>query len=136
VSRPPIRPDVNEDWVADALAERLVAGESMRQICADEDMPSQTSVYQRMARDEEFRSAIARAREAQQDAIIDSTVDLADAATPETVNLVRLQIWARQWRAGKVAPKKYGDKVTQEVSGPDGGPIPTQINVNFVKAGQ
>jgi hypothetical protein len=28
-----------------------------------------------------------------------------------------------QWRASKLAPKKYGDKVQQEVSGPDGGPV-------------
>jgi hypothetical protein len=32
-------------------------------------------------------------------------------------------------------PDLWREKVLTEVSGPDGGPIPTQINVNFVKAG-
>ena len=32
-------------------------------------------------------------------------------------------------RSVLVAPKKYGDKVSAEVSGPDGAPI--QQNVNF-----
>jgi hypothetical protein len=30
---------------------------------------------------------------------------------------VRLQIWARQWRAAKLAPKVYGDQVHHDVSG-------------------
>jgi hypothetical protein len=30
---------------------------------------------------------------------------------------------AFQWRAAKLAPKKYGDKVEQTHVGPDGGPI-------------
>ena len=48
---------------------------------------------------------IARAREAQQHALVDQTVAMADAATVENWQLVRLQIQARQWRAGKLAPK-------------------------------
>lgn len=35
----------------------------------------------------------------------------------------RLKIDARKWYAGKIAPKKYGDKVSTELSGPDGGPV-------------
>jgi hypothetical protein len=33
-------------------------------------------------------------------------------------------------------PKAYGDKVTQEHSGPDGGPIQASVTVNFVKTGE
>lgn len=91
----------------------------MDKACAMPDGPAKTLVYQRMAQDETFRTAIARARVAQQDAIIDETVDMADAATPENWQVVRMQIWARQWRAGKLAPKVYGEKVTQEVTGGD-----------------
>lgn len=36
-----------------------------------------------------------------------------------------------RWRASKIAPKEYGDKVQTEVTGADGGPL--QVTVNYVK---
>jgi len=73
-----------------------------------------------MAKDEDFRSAIARAREMQQEAEIDRTVDMADNATPEDHQVVKLRIWARQWRAAKLAPKKYGDSTMVKHADADG----------------
>jgi transcriptional regulator with XRE-family HTH domain len=32
-----------------------------------------------------------------------------------------------RWRAAKVAPRDYGDKLTQELTGADGGPIETAV---------
>jgi len=70
-----------------------------------------------MAADAEFKTFIARAREAQQHAMIDETVDMADQATPEDWQAVKLRIWARQWRAAKLAPRDYGERITQEHTG-------------------
>ena len=95
----------------------------MREITDDPKMPASNMIYQAMHSNEAFRGVIARGREAQQEAEIEKTVAIADAATPETVNVAKLRIWARQWRAAKLAPKKYGEKVTQEHTGADGGPI-------------
>lgn len=105
---------------------------SVDKACALPDGPAKTLVYQRMASDEAFRTTIARAREAQQHAIVDETVDMADAATPQNWQVVRMQIWARQWRAGKLAPKVYGEKSTQEHIGADGGPL--RVAIEFVGA--
>jgi len=41
----------------------------------------------------------------------------------EALRRSALRIDARKWLAGKMAPKKYGDKQTHEHAGPDGGPI-------------
>lgn len=41
--------------------------------------------------------------------------------TPENWQVVKLRIWARQWRAAKLAPKVYGDKV--EVAGSAENPL-------------
>ena len=30
---------------------------------------------------------------------------------------------SKRWRAAKLAPKKYGDKITTELTGADGGPV-------------
>ena len=35
----------------------------------------------------------------------------------------RIEVDARKWFASKFLPKRFGDKVQQEVSGPDGGPV-------------
>jgi hypothetical protein len=106
----------------------------MRKICAKKTMPVSSAVYLEMARNEEFRSIIARAREAQQDAEADRIVDMADDATAEDWQVVKLRIWARQWRASKLAPKKYGDRQQLEHTGRDGGPIQTmQIDPERLK---
>lgn len=83
---------------------------------------------------EDFRRQYARAREAQADTIFDEIIDIADNATNdwmerngqddegyqlngEHVQRSRLRLDARKWMAGKLAPKKYGDKIQTEHSG-------------------
>ncbi|MDQ1081466.1 hypothetical protein [Pseudoroseomonas cervicalis] len=106
--RSPVKPSTDDQEAVARLCELLIGGMSMGQACARADCPSKTSVYARMASDSAFRTTIARAREAQQHAMIDDTIDLADSATPENWQVVKLRIWARQWRAAKLAPKTYG----------------------------
>lgn len=113
----PTDASLDDPLVVEAICDRLIGGEGLKTICMDETMPSRSAVYVRMTTDEEFRTRIARAREAQQEAEIDRTVDMADAATVEDHQVVKLRIWARQWRASKLAPKKYGDKVETVHSG-------------------
>lgn len=127
----PAKADLNDPAVVDELCARLISGKSMAFVCADDDMPAESTVYLRMSKDEEFRSSIARAREAQQEAEIDRTVDMADLATSEDHQVVKLRIWARQWRAAKLAPKKYGEKVLHG-SDPE-NPLPAGFNVNLCK---
>jgi hypothetical protein len=40
--------------------------------------------------------------------------------------MAKVEIDARKWFASKFLPKRYGDKITQEISGPDGSPIQSQ----------
>jgi hypothetical protein len=108
--RGPNRPSLYEPGVLDKVCDALIAGDSLTQLCKDSDMPSEASVYRAMAKDDEVARIIARARECQQDAEIDRTVAMADAATEADYNVVKLRICARQWRASKLAPKKYGDR--------------------------
>ena len=71
-------------------------------------MPTESTVWRRMARDEAFASRISRAREAQQEARIEENHRIATEATAETWQLARLRIWNNQWTASKLKPKKYG----------------------------
>lgn len=110
------RPSIYDDGILDALCDRIMAGEGVKSICRDEAMPREVDVYRAAAKDDEICSRIARAREAQQDAIVDDIIAMADAATVENHQVVKLRIWARQWQASKLAPKKYGDRVQTDAT--------------------
>lgn len=55
------------------------------------------------------------------------TVDKASAA------IVRLEADNKKWLMGKLKPRKYGDKVQTELTGPGGGAIAVQSTVTFVQ---
>lgn len=107
--------------IADTICTRIADGESLRAICRDDAMPCTSTVCKWLAERDDFSERYARAREAQADALADEIVDIADRA--DDPNKARVQIDARKWMAGKLRPKKYGEKVVSEVSGPDGKPI-------------
>ena len=110
------------------LLDRIATGESLRSICRSKHMPGKSEVFRVLAVDEVLRDQYARAREQQADAIFDEILDIADQSTPETVQQARLQIDARKWMAGKLRPKKYGDKL--ELSGDPGAPIKHEISAD------
>lgn len=114
--------------IAEELCERLSEGESMRHICRDSHLPNRRTVLRWMAERPDFASNIARAREGQADCLHDDMADIeaeirSGALDPQAARII---IWSKQWRASKLAPKKYGDKASMEVTGKDGGPIETR----------
>lgn len=56
--------------------------------------------------------------------------------TADMVERARLQVDTRKWLLAKMAPKRYGDKVQQEITGPEGGPVKASVTVEFVKAAE
>lgn len=117
------RQTLYSETLADAICERLIDGESLVKICADESMPNRSTVMRWMQADEAFATKCARARVLQSDLMDDMILDCAKACTPETAAADRVKISAYQWRASKLEPKKYGDKIEQTHQGPGGGPV-------------
>jgi hypothetical protein len=115
------RPSSYTMATAITICDRLSQGETLTAICADKAMPSSSMVYRWLEAHQEFREAYARARELQAHAIADAAV--TEALEAEDAALGRLAFDARKWFASKVAPKVYGDKITQEHTGPGGGPV-------------
>jgi hypothetical protein len=97
------------------VCKEIADGKSLRAICAADDMPSVETVRVWLIEDGEFSVQYARAREEQADYYADEIIDIADAA--KDANLARLQIDARKWKASKLQPKKYGDKIDLNHSG-------------------
>lgn len=76
-------------------------------------MPTVSTVMRWLIKDEDFREQYRESREIQADSMFDELIDIADSATPEDVNVAKLQIWARQWFMGKINAKKYGEKASE-----------------------
>jgi len=129
VGRPSIEftPELEQE-----IVDRIVSGESISEILKDVGISPRT-FYRRKANDSDFGATIAHAQEEAQEAFVDSIESLIPTIDADNYNAVKTQMWARMWVAGKRKPKRYGDKVEQFISGPDGGPIQAAITVEFVK---
>jgi hypothetical protein len=126
------RPSDFTQEIADAICERIADGESLRAICSDADMPNKATVFRWLGdkKHSAFCDQYARAREAQADSLVDDMIDIADDGrndwmerldkddrpigwmeNGEALRRSALRIDARKWMAGKLKPKKYGDKL-------------------------
>lgn len=137
------RPSTYSDEIASVICERIADGMSVRAICEAEDMPSKSTVFRWLADHSSFRDQYARAKEAQAEHLADEILDIADdgrndwmirtlrggieveVENTEVLSRSRLRVDARKWLLSKMLPKKYGDKLTQEHTGADGGPVET-----------
>lgn len=119
----------------DKVCQLIAEGKSLRQIGDMDGMPTPSTVCLWALTDETFSEQYARAREIQAELQADELIAIADEATNETVQVAKLRIDTRKWTAAKLRPKKYGDKVTQEVTGKDGEDlIPKTDNRELAKA--
>ncbi len=109
------RPSKYTPEIAALICERIAAGESVRSICRKADMPGQTAVFAWLATHEDFAKQYARAKEAGCDALAEEALEVGRSATAKTAHAARVHLDAIRWYAGKIAPKKYGDKL--ELSG-------------------
>ena len=133
------RPKVYTEALGREVCERLARVGSLRRVCRDEDMPYDYTVRRWVVENEDFAVAYARAKEAGIDALVDETLDIGDEPPPSTAqgatdsgyvawNKVRIE--TRRWLAERMMPKKYGVRTASELSGPNGGPLQTQVLVS------
>ena len=110
--------------IADEILRRMAEGESLRSICRTEGMPTRQAVRLWVVENRDgFAERYALARELQAHALADELLELADSATNENWQPVRLQVDTRKWLASKILPKSYGDKTEVEAYGKDGAPL-------------
>lgn len=125
------RPSDYTPEVATEICRRLALGESLAKMCREDAMPAQSTVYLWLQKHSDFSENYARARDIQADVLAEETVTIADEASDPVK--ARLQVDARKWFASKVAPKKYGDRISQELTGANGQPIAMSLEVAFVE---
>lgn len=135
--------DYNQE-VAAKICGMIIDGMSLRAICRRDDMPSTTSVCLWLSKYPEFATQYARAREEQAETYADEIVEIADDSANDTyidengqtrtnqevVARSRLRVEARKWVASKLKPKKYGEKIQNELTG---SVELKEIKINLVK---
>ncbi len=124
------RPSDYMPEVADDICTLLADGESLRDVCRHPGMPNKATVFRWLAENEVFRDQYAKATDVRADVIFDEIIDIADSTEADAAEVAksRLKIDARKWVLSRMAPKKYGERITQEVTGKDGGPV---VQVNY-----
>ena len=137
------RPTLYSLEMSGEICARLASGQSLRQICRDESMPCTATVLKWAREIPEFSEQYAKGRDALLEHWAEEITEIADDgsndwmnnADPENpgyklngehINRSRLRVDTRKWLLSKLAAKKYGDRVSAELSGPDGKPIETK----------
>ena len=129
------RPTRYTNKLADLICSRLSEGESLRTVCKSEDMPCKTTVFMWLRTNKRFLDQYTRAKEESADALTDEMLDIADDGqndwmdrlgengenegyqlNGEHIQRSRLRIETRKWLAMKLKPKKYGDKLQQDIN--------------------
>ena len=110
------------DWTQE-LQDMIVDGletSSLRRLCAaNPNIPSRDTITDYMGKNAEFSARCARARQEHAEVMDDRILEVAEKVEngeldPKAGSVV---ISAFQWRASKLAPKKYGDKLGLDHSG-------------------
>lgn len=125
------KPDTREE-VIEAILALVDDGKSLRQACKEIDFPRKTFEGWVDA-DEALAAQYERARANRADKLFEEILFIADTPQIGTIETIkewgvevktadmvehrRMQIDARRWMLGKMAPKKYGDRLDLEHSG-------------------
>ncbi len=133
--------------IANAICEQLAEGKSLKAICKQEGMPSESNVRLWAKDDREgFAAKYTRARELGYERLADEILEISDDSSGdvrvledgrevvdnERVARSRLRVDSRKWMLSKMLPKVYGEKL--ELSGDPKNPLISVIERRIVKA--
>lgn len=125
------RPSLYSEEIAEIICSRISNGETLLDICAEEGMPGRNTVLGWLKLHDNFRTSYREARERQGDHTYDRMKQIENDVLKGAIDpqAARVVLWSSQWRAARICPKNYSEKVITEHSGPDGGAIQLQATV-------
>lgn len=127
------RPSSYTEQTADLICLRLAEGLSLVKICEMDGMPDKSTVFRWLFKHEEFRDKYAHAREHQAEAMFEEMLSVAydgskdwitkigrsgveyEAVNHEALNRSRLIVDTIKWCLARMSPRKYGEKLTQDI---------------------
>jgi hypothetical protein len=117
---------------------RIAAGETLKKICKGSSMPNKDTVIRWVLKKPDFAEMYNFARQVQAELLGDEILDIAkdnsndknEDGTPNHANVQRsrLEVDTIKWYLARINARKWGDKVTSEVTGKDGAPL---VNIDL-----
>jgi hypothetical protein len=118
--KPVGRPSMYTKIIADEFLAKLETGMSIVAICKEDGMPRRETIYEWLAKKPDFKALYEKAKGDGVERLMDELLEIVDDQennTKEDVARARLRMDARKWVICKLAPKKYGNKLTVENDG-------------------
>lgn len=140
VKRPPGRPSGYSKELGERICDLIATSDKgLTHICrANPDLPDKDTIRLWTWRYPEFHAQYLRAREAQQEWMAERAMEIADDGTNDTyidqetgqpkidhdvIQRSRLRVETIKWQAGKLAPKRFGDKIDVNHGGQPDNPM-------------
>lgn len=113
------------------ICELVADGHSINKISKMPDMPARSTILKWFRDVPEFSDMYRHAKEIGFEVLADEIIDIADAAEnidKDECRRHQLMIETRKWLLAKLQPRKYGERVTQEIVG-NREEAPVQVEV-------
>ncbi len=106
-------------------------GKGLTRLCKENPhWPCRQNIFEWRIKIKEFGDMYAKAKQEQIEYLVDETLEISDESgfdahvnekgeavcDSEAINRARLRVDTRKWLASKLAPKLYGDKVSNETT--------------------
>ncbi|MBS0361405.1 MAG: hypothetical protein JSR98_08490 [Proteobacteria bacterium] len=98
----PERPGIWSEALQEEFLSRIAAGRGLVEVCAEDDMPTHTTIYRWLRSNPEFADAYREARRQQADLLFDLAWLLARQATEENVRVSKLMVDTIRWRCARL----------------------------------
>lgn len=115
------RPTTYTEKIASEILERIASGESVRSIARDDRMPAQSTIFKWSFDNPEFSVQYEKAKAVAAESLAEEMEEIA--RQEEDTTRAKLIIDTRKWNLSKQIPKRFGDRIHQELTGKDGGPV-------------
>lgn len=129
-------PTPNMDVIKQLICEEISTGKSLAKTLESPNMPGFSTVMTWLREDVKFQKDYANSREARAEVLFDEMDEVAEQAVSSNsaveVAGLRLKMDTIKWKLARMNSKKYGEKVSTEVTGANGGPVQHSLAVRFV----
>lgn len=132
------RPTIRTEEIIDAILNGIVEGRSLTSILkSDDKFPDYCTFMRWLDKDAELSQKYAKAKEVQADYLAEELLEISDDGKNDWMEVhdpdnpgwkfngehyqrSRLRVDTRKWIASKLKPKKYGEKIQNQLTGPEG----------------
>lgn len=116
--------------LVDKICAEMADGKSLRAACKGAGRPDRKTFLRWVEKHEAVEKAYVQAIADREERYFEEIIEIADGKADPSKT--RVQVDARKWVLARMNPKKYGDRMTNELTGAGGGPIESNMTVQFV----